>query len=184
MLITLIRDAFTMIDFDGTSSDLGLIPRRITLKDNEFDQWIKIIDAEQNFSEQGLKTKVDREALGKQIMADSIALNSTALIHKMSLNHDFEECLRNAEKGYIVSFFVEEVTLLSRKTALSENITLDFDNPYVLLNNGLRIPVDNAEDLERKVKGTWEEFFKLYGNSKGLEDFMADREQDVPKDRF
>lgn len=31
---------------------------------------------------------------------------------------------------------------------------------------------------------TWEEFFKLYSDPKGLEDFMADREQDVPKDKF
>ena len=31
---------------------------------------------------------------------------------------------------------------------------------------------------------TWEEYFKLFGNPKGLEDFMADREQDIPKDRF
>ena len=31
---------------------------------------------------------------------------------------------------------------------------------------------------------TWEEFFNLYSDPKGLEDFMADREQDVPKDQF
>jgi hypothetical protein len=128
--------------------------------------------------------KEDREALGKQIMADSIALNPKAFIHRMSLNHDFNECLRNADKGYIVSFFVEEVSLLSRKTALSENITVNFDAPYVLLKNGVSLPVDNAEDLERKVKGTWENFFKKYGDSKDLEDFMVDREQDVPKDKF
>ena len=30
---------------------------------------------------------------------------------------------------------------------------------------------------------SWEEYFKLYRDPKGLEDFMADREQDVPKDR-
>ena len=30
---------------------------------------------------------------------------------------------------------------------------------------------------------TWEEYFKLFDNPKGLEDFMADREQDIPKDR-
>lgn len=30
---------------------------------------------------------------------------------------------------------------------------------------------------------TWVEYFKLFDNSKGLEDFMADREQDIPKDR-
>ena len=129
-------------------------------------------------------SKEDREALEKQIMADSIALNPKALIHRMSLNHDFNECLRNADKGYIVSFFVEEVSLLSRKTALSENISVTFDAPYVLLKNGVSLPVDNAEDLERKVKGTWENFFKKYGDSKDLEDFMVDREQDVPKDKF
>ena len=31
---------------------------------------------------------------------------------------------------------------------------------------------------------TWEEYFKLFGNPKGLEDFMAEREQDIPKDKF
>lgn len=167
-------------------------------------------------------SREDREALGKQIMADSIALNPKALFHKMSLTHDFEKCLRDADNGYIVSFFVEEVTLLSRKTALSENITVNFDAPYVLLKHGLSIPVADAKDLERKVtlielggtaldidlipvtitlkdrefdefiqnlntdkdKRTWEEFFKKYGDQKNLEDFMADREQDVPKDKF
>ena len=163
-------------------------------------------------------SKEDREALEKQIMADSIALNPKALIHRMSLNHDVNECLRNADKGYIVSFFVEEVSLLSRKTALSENISVTFDAPYVLLKNGVSIPVADAEDLERKVtlielggaasdlipipiilkdhefdrfiqtlntddrNRTWENFFKKYGDSKDLEDFMVDREQDVPKD--
>lgn len=168
-------------------------------------------------------SREDREALGKQIIADSIALNPKVLFHKMSLTHDFEKCLRDAEKGYIVSFFVEEVSLLSRKTALSENIHLQSDAPYVLLKNGLSIPVTDAKDLERKVtlidlggtasdidlisipitlkddefaqfiqtlntdkdrNRTWEEFFKKYGDPKDLEDFMADREQDVPKDKF
>ena len=168
-------------------------------------------------------SKEDREALEKQIMADSIALNPKALIHRMSLNHDFNECLRNADKGYIVSFFVEEVSLLSRKTALSENIHLQSDAPYVLLKNGVSIPVADAKDLERKVtlinlgcttsdidlisipitlkddefaefiqtlstdkdrNLAWEEFFRKYGNPESLEDFMADREQGVPKDKF
>ena len=167
-------------------------------------------------------SKEDREALEKQIMADSIALNPKALIHRMSLNHDFNECLRNADKGYIVSFFVEEVSLLSRKTALSENISVTFDAPYVLLKNGVSIPVADAEDLERKVtlielggaldidlisipitlkddefaefiqtlstdkdrNPTWEKFFRKYSNPESLEDFMADREQDIPKDKF
>ena len=31
---------------------------------------------------------------------------------------------------------------------------------------------------------SWEEYFKLYRDPKGLEDFMADREQEVPKDEF
>ena len=32
-----------MIDLGGTASGIGLIPRRITLKDNEFDQFIQNI---------------------------------------------------------------------------------------------------------------------------------------------
>ncbi|OTG87933.1 hypothetical protein [Acinetobacter sp. ANC 3832] len=30
---------------------------------------------------------------------------------------------------------------------------------------------------------TWEEYFKLFDNPKGFEDFMADREQDISKDK-
>ena len=32
-----------MIDLGGTASGIGLIPRRITLKDNEFNQFIQNI---------------------------------------------------------------------------------------------------------------------------------------------
>ena len=38
------------------------------------------------------------------------------------------------------------------------------------------------EDQEQV--NTWEEFFRLYNDPKGLEDFMVDREQEVPKDEF
>lgn len=88
--------------------------------------------------------------------------------------------MKNADNGYIVSFFVEEVTLLSQKTALTEGLSVE--SPYVLLKNGKKIPITDADDLERKV--TWMEYFKTYDNPKGLEDFMVDREQDVPKDKF
>lgn len=37
------KDTLTMIDLGGTASGIGLIPRRITLKDNEFDQLIQNI---------------------------------------------------------------------------------------------------------------------------------------------
>ena len=37
------KDTLTMIDLGGTASGIGLIPRRITLKDNEFDQFIQNI---------------------------------------------------------------------------------------------------------------------------------------------
>ena len=43
----------------------------------------------------------------------------------------------------------------------------------------LDIDVVFKEDQEQI---TWEEFFNLYSDPKGLEEFMADREQDVPKD--
>jgi len=35
------------------------------------------------------------------------------------------------------------------------------------------------EDLEQI---TWEEYFKLFNNLEDLENFMADREQDIPRD--
>ena len=82
------KDTLTMIDLGGTASGIGLIPRRITLKDNEFDQFI------QNIS-----------------------------LSKTTMSKDQEQI------------------------------------------------------------NTWEEYFKLFDNPKGLEDFMADREQDIPKDR-
>lgn len=31
-------------------------------------------------------------------------------------------------------------------------------------------------------KRTWEDFFKNHNDSRGLEDFMVDREQDMPRD--
>lgn len=37
---------------------------------------------------------------------------------------------------------------------------------------------------EDQEQVSWEDFFKLYGDPKGLDDFMADREQVVPKDKF
>ena len=70
-----------MIDLGGTASGIGLIQRRITLKDNEFDQFI------QNIS-----------------------------LSKTTMSKDQEQI------------------------------------------------------------NTWEEYFKLFDNPKGLEDFMADRE--------
>ena len=75
------KDTLTMIDLGGTASGIGLIPRRITLKDNEFDQFI------QNIS-----------------------------LSKTTMSKDQEQI------------------------------------------------------------NTWEEYFKLFDNPKGLEDFMADRE--------
>ncbi len=97
---------------------------------------------------------------------------------KQHHTHNFQECIENANKGYIVSFFAEEIKLLSRKTAISEGLSVE--SPYVLLKNGERISISDADDLELKV--TWIEYFKTYNDSKGLEDFMADREQDTPKD--
>ena len=43
---------------------------------------------------------------------------------------------------------------------------------------------DGVFKEDQKQIHTWEEYFKLFGDPQGLEDFMADREQDVPKDRF
>ena len=43
---------------------------------------------------------------------------------------------------------------------------------------------DGVFKEDQEQVNTWEEFFRLYSDPKGLEDFMADREQDVPKDEF
>ena len=47
-----------------------------------------------------------------------------------------------------------------------------------------RLDKDGVFKEDQEQVQTWEEYFKLFGNPKGLEDFMADREQDVPKDEF
>ena len=46
-----------------------------------------------------------------------------------------------------------------------------------------RLDKDVVFKEDQEQINTWEEYFKLFDNPKGLEDFMADREQDIPKDR-
>lgn len=51
------------------------------------------------------------------------------------------------------------------------------------LNKPLRFFKGNENGIFCEAKKeTWEDFFKTHGNSQGLEDFMADREQDTPRD--
>ena len=45
-----------------------------------------------------------------------------------------------------------------------------------------RLDKDGIFKEDQKQIDTWEQYFKLFGDSKGLEDFMADREQDTPRD--
>ena len=111
------KDTLTMIDLGGTASGIGLIPRRITLKDNEFDQFIQ-----------------------------NISLSKTT----MSKDQD------------LVSLTMSILDKPPRR------YKLDTDGFF-------------KEDQEQI--NTWEEYFKLFDNPKGLEDFMADREQDIPKYR-
>lgn len=99
---------------------------------------------------------------------------------EQQFKHNFKECIENADKGYLVSFFVEEMTLLSQKTALSEGLSVE--SPYVLLRNGKRISISDADDLESKV--TWIEYFQIHNDPKGLEKFLEDREQDIPRDIY
>jgi hypothetical protein len=47
-----------------------------------------------------------------------------------------------------------------------------------------RLDKDRVFKEDQEQVQTWEEYFKLFGNPKGLEDFMAEREQDIPKDKF
>ena len=105
-----------MIDLGGTASGIGLIPRRITLKDNEFDQFIQ-----------------------------NISLSKTT----MSKDQD------------LVSLTMSILDKPPRR------YSLDTDGVF-------------KEDQEQV--NNWKEFFKLYGDPKGLEDFMVDREQDTPRD--
>ena len=47
-----------------------------------------------------------------------------------------------------------------------------------------KLDKDGVVKEDQEQVNTWEEFFRLYSDPKGLEDFMADREQDIQKDRF
>ena len=47
-----------------------------------------------------------------------------------------------------------------------------------------RLDKDGVFKEAQEQINTWEDFFKLYSDPEGLDDFMADREHDVPKDRF
>lgn len=47
-----------------------------------------------------------------------------------------------------------------------------------------KIDKDGVFKEDQEQVNTWEEFFRLYSDPKGLEDFMVDREQEVPKDEF
>ena len=47
-----------------------------------------------------------------------------------------------------------------------------------------KLDKDGVFKEDQEQVNTWEEFFRLYSDPKGLEDFMADREQDIQKDRF
>lgn len=109
------KDTFTMIDLGGTASGLGLVPRRITLKDGEFDQFI------QNIS------------LSKTMSKDQDLVSLTMSI------------LDNPPKHY-------------------------------------RLDTDGVFKEDQEQINTWEEFFKKYGTPESLQDFMADREQDTPRD--
>ena len=111
------KDTLTMIDLGGTASGIGLIPRQITLKDNEFDQFIQ-----------------------------NISLSKTTMSKDQDLVSLTMSILDKPPRSY----------------------KLDKDGVF-------------KEDQEQI--NTWEEYFKLFDNPKGLEDFMADREQDIPKDR-
>lgn len=47
-----------------------------------------------------------------------------------------------------------------------------------------KLDKDGVFKEDQEQVNTWEEFFRLYSDPKGLEDFMVDREQEVPKDEF
>ena len=44
------------------------------------------------------------------------------------------------------------------------------------------LDTDGVFKEDQEQVNNWKEFFKLYGDPKGLEDFMVDREQDTPRD--
>ena len=46
-----------------------------------------------------------------------------------------------------------------------------------------KLDKDGVFKEDQEQINTWEEYFKLFDNPKGLENFMSDLEQDIPKNR-
>ena len=46
-----------------------------------------------------------------------------------------------------------------------------------------KLDTDGVFKEDQEQIETWEEYFKLFDNPKGLEDFMADCKQDISKDK-
>lgn len=153
--------------------------------DRESDSLENAIDsALKNIQEAGFKQleifhilDQRREDLGKQMVQDLIRIaeltgqpikhmkfddNGVFYEVKNPITYNFQECLDNADKGVLVSFFAEEMILLSQKRALLEGLSIE--SPYVLLKNGLEIPIFNTEDLEMRVRGIWTTYFEKRGN--------------------
>ena len=66
--------------------------------------------------------ELSKEVLDKSIKHYKANADGEFVEENQFITHNFQECIENADKGYLVSFFVEDVTLLSQKIALSENI--------------------------------------------------------------
>lgn len=165
-------------DTGGTASDMELIPQEITLKNDQFDKFIEITESSE--SQNPDLVSLLYAILDKPPKSFRLDEKGIFVEEKPQCKHNFKECIENADKGYLVSFFAEEATLLSQKIALSEGLSVE--SPYVLLRNGKRISISDADDLESKV--TWIEYFQTHNDPKGLEKFLEDREQDIPRDIY
>lgn len=165
-------------DTGGTASDMELIPQEITLKNDQFDKFIETIESSE--SQNPDLVSLLYAILDKPPKSFRLDEKGVFVEEEPQCKHNFKECIENADKGYLVSFFAEEVTLLSQKTALSEGLSVE--SPYVLLRNGKRISISDVDDLESKV--TWIEYFQTHNDPKGLEKFLEDREQDTPRDIY
>jgi hypothetical protein len=122
-----------------------------------------------------------------------------------SLINFYARYARSRRKDQHVIYYLFEATIL--KSGFSESLGATFlcvarrhslrrspmskDQDLVSLTMSIldkpprsyKLDKDGVFKEDQEQIETWVEYFKLFDNPKGLEDFMADREQDIPKDR-
>lgn len=81
--------------------------------------------------------------------------------------------------------------ILNQKSAHTARVFMNGQSQAVRIPKEFRFNSDevfisrneNGDIVLSEQKPTWTNFFALFNDPKGLEDFMVDREQDTPQDK-